>query len=130
MMIYIRREIFKFLFMVAALIISISLVFKLLRVSPDVTLAHLMERSVEGAVMVQFKPDDQKNDDVEELIEFLESIKDGSLIKFRDNWVFVGGKKTIAEIYFEQHIKNDRETNKYDAWPEMIEMEGCIPKLD
>ncbi|RXN12355.1 interferon-induced GTP-binding Mx-like protein [Labeo rohita] len=52
-----------------------------------------------------------------------------SQLKFRDNWVFVGGKKTMAQISFEQHMKNERETNKYDSWPEMIEMEGCIPQM-
>lgn len=27
-----------------------------------------------------------------------------------------------------QHMKNDREKNVYDGWPELIELEGCIPK--
>uniref|UniRef100_A0A8C9VV95 FAM3 metabolism regulating signaling molecule C n=1 Tax=Scleropages formosus TaxID=113540 RepID=A0A8C9VV95_SCLFO len=26
-----------------------------------------------------------------------------------------------------QHIKNSAETNKYEGWPEVLEMEGCIP---
>lgn len=30
-----------------------------------------------------------------------------------------------------QHIKNNKDTNKYEGWPEVVEMEGCIPqKLD
>ncbi|XP_045044157.2 protein FAM3A isoform X3 [Desmodus rotundus] len=27
-----------------------------------------------------------------------------------------------------QHVKNSRHTNKYEGWPEALEMEGCIPR--
>ncbi|XP_056107100.1 protein FAM3C isoform X3 [Rhinichthys klamathensis goyatoka] len=226
----------KFIFMMAALIISISFVLKLLQMNPELTVSNLVERSVGGGVYVPWKPDNHKNDGpkskcglpkpcpgkdfafkiysgatniigpqicfdgkmiiekdtrgnwpginiavinektgehvntgsfnmwngkVEDLIEFLKSIEDGSLvliasfddpatklndearaliadlgssyiskIKFRDNWIFVGGKKTITHVSFETHMKNDRETNKYESWPEMIELEGCIPRID
>ncbi|XP_056107097.1 protein FAM3C isoform X2 [Rhinichthys klamathensis goyatoka] len=235
-MIYVRREKLKFIFMMAALIISISFVLKLLQMNPELTVSNLVERSVGGGVYVPWKPDNHKNDGpkskcglpkpcpgkdfafkiysgatniigpqicfdgkmiiekdtrgnwpginiavinektgehvntgsfnmwngkVEDLIEFLKSIEDGSLvliasfddpatklndearaliadlgssyiskIKFRDNWIFVGGKKTITHVSFETHMKNDRETNKYESWPEMIELEGCIPRID
>ncbi|CAL8322766.1 protein FAM3C [Gadus morhua] len=46
---------------------------------------------------------------------------------FRDNWVFVGGKGDVAKGTFEKHMKNNQETNKYDGWPEMLQMDGCIP---
>lgn len=240
-MIYVRREKLKFILMVAAFMISIGLVFKLLQINPEVTLSNLIERSVDEMHLVPSKPDVGKkmmeikpnvpkakcdlakpcpagglafkmysgatnivgpqicfdgkmliqketrgnwlginiaviNEEtgehvktgsfnmwtgkVEELIEFLKSIEDGSFvlittfddpytklndeartllaelgsafiskIGFRDNWIFVGGKNTLARVYFEQHMKNDRDTNKYDGWPEMIEMEGCIPRL-
>ncbi|KAJ7329679.1 hypothetical protein JRQ81_015853 [Phrynocephalus forsythii] len=50
---------------------------------------------------------------------------------FRDNWVFCGGKGIKTKSPFEQHIKNNKDTNKYEGWPEVVEMEGCIPqKLD
>ncbi|XP_012816355.1 protein FAM3D isoform X2 [Xenopus tropicalis] len=49
-------------------------------------------------------------------------------IGFRDSWLFVGGKGISTKSPFEQHIKNNKETNKYDGWPEVLEMEGCIPK--
>lgn len=240
-MIYVRREKLKFILMVAALVISISLVLKLLQINTEETFSSLLERSVDGMHLVPLKRDDGKkmmeikhdavpkgkcglakpcpadglafkiysgatnivgpqicfdgkvliqkesrgnwqginiavinetgehvktgsfnmwNGKVEELIEFLISIEDGcfvlittfddpatklndkartllaglgsafiSQVGFRDNWIFVGGKKTLARVYFEQHMKNDRATNKYDGWPEMIEMEGCIPRL-
>ncbi|NP_001079695.1 Protein FAM3D-like [Xenopus laevis] len=49
-------------------------------------------------------------------------------INFRDSWLFVGGKGINSKSPFEQHIKNNKETNKYDGWPEVLEMEGCIPR--
>ncbi|KFO80647.1 Protein FAM3D, partial [Cuculus canorus] len=47
---------------------------------------------------------------------------------FRDNWVFLGAKGLKDKSPFEQHIKNNKETNKYDGWPELLEMEGCAPR--
>ncbi|XP_060617000.2 protein FAM3D [Anolis sagrei] len=47
---------------------------------------------------------------------------------FRDNWIFLGGKGLKNKSPFEQYLKNDKETNKYDGWPEVLEMEGCVPK--
>ncbi|XP_073425913.1 protein FAM3D [Dendrobates tinctorius] len=49
-------------------------------------------------------------------------------LKFRDSWTFVGGKGLKNKSPFEQHLKNDKETNKYDGWPEVLEISGCIPK--
>ncbi|KAL2093585.1 hypothetical protein ACEWY4_010897 [Coilia grayii] len=52
-------------------------------------------------------------------------------LAFRDNWVFAGGKGISGKSPFEQHIKNNRSNNKYENWPELLEMEGCLPqKLD
>ncbi|KAM9182545.1 protein FAM3D [Mergus octosetaceus] len=47
---------------------------------------------------------------------------------FRDNWVFLGAKGLQGKSPFEQHIKNDQKTNKYDGWPELLEIEGCAPR--
>uniref|UniRef100_A0A087Y2G5 ILEI/PANDER domain-containing protein n=1 Tax=Poecilia formosa TaxID=48698 RepID=A0A087Y2G5_POEFO len=47
---------------------------------------------------------------------------------YRDNWVFVGGKGTTGKSNFEKHMKSDDSKNKYDNWPEMVEVEGCVPK--
>ncbi|XP_044534031.1 protein FAM3C [Gracilinanus agilis] len=49
-------------------------------------------------------------------------------LDFRDNWVFCGGKGIKTKSPFEQHIKNNKDTNKYEGWPEVVEMEGCIPQ--
>ncbi|CAH2313033.1 FAM3D [Pelobates cultripes] len=47
---------------------------------------------------------------------------------FRDSWVFVGGKGLKDKSPYEQYLKNEKEKNKYDGWPEVLEMEGCIPQ--
>ncbi|XP_010280419.1 PREDICTED: protein FAM3D-like [Phaethon lepturus] len=49
-------------------------------------------------------------------------------VGFRDNWVFLGAKGLKNKSPFEEHIKNDEKTNKYDGWPELLEMEGCAPR--
>uniref|UniRef100_A0A663F2R8 FAM3 metabolism regulating signaling molecule D n=1 Tax=Aquila chrysaetos chrysaetos TaxID=223781 RepID=A0A663F2R8_AQUCH len=51
-----------------------------------------------------------------------------STLGFRDNWVFLGAKGLKNKSPFEEHIKNDEKKNKYDGWPEMLEMEGCAPR--
>ncbi|KAM9226966.1 protein FAM3D [Leptosomus discolor] len=53
-----------------------------------------------------------------------------SKLGFRDNWVFLGAKGLRNKTPFEEHIKNDKETNKYDGWPELLEMEGCAPRKE
>lgn len=36
--------------------------------------------------------------------------------------------KYYTVVVFQQHIKNNKDTNKYEGWPEVVEMEGCIPQ--
>lgn len=50
-------------------------------------------------------------------------------LSFRDNWIFVGGKKLQSPPGFEEHVASDKEKNKFGNWPGTITMEGCIPKL-
>ncbi|XP_054476507.1 protein FAM3D [Anoplopoma fimbria] len=49
-------------------------------------------------------------------------------VGFRDNWVFVGGKDVSVLSNFEKYLKNDSTKNKYEDWPELIEIYGCIAK--
>ncbi|XP_029471692.1 protein FAM3C isoform X2 [Rhinatrema bivittatum] len=67
------------------------------------------------------------NDEARKIISELGSVSIGNLA-FRDNWVFVGGKGIKTKSPFEQHIKNNKDTNKYEGWPEVVEMEGCVPQ--
>ncbi|XP_007649037.1 protein FAM3D [Cricetulus griseus] len=47
---------------------------------------------------------------------------------FRDSWVFLGAKDLKNKSPFEQFLKNNPETNKYEGWPELLELEGCVPR--
>ncbi|KAM8994731.1 protein FAM3D-like [Ara ararauna] len=51
-----------------------------------------------------------------------------SRLGFRDSWVFLGAKGLKNKSPFEEYIKNSKTTNKYDGWPELLEMEGCAPR--
>ncbi|KAM9327830.1 protein FAM3C [Pholidichthys leucotaenia] len=72
-------------------------------------------------------PASKLNDEARKLIADLGSTAVNNLA-FRDNWIFVGGKGIRTKSPFEQHIKNNAETNKFEGWPEVLEMEGCIPQ--
>lgn len=84
----------------------------------------------EGTIVMMASFDDpatKLNDEARKLIADLGS-SSISNVKFRDNWIFVGGKGIKTKSPFEQHIKNSAETNKFDGWPDVLEMEGCIPQ--
>ncbi|XP_058534762.1 protein FAM3D isoform X2 [Ochotona princeps] len=49
-------------------------------------------------------------------------------VGFRDSWVFLGARDLKSKSPFEQYLKNSPETNKYEGWPELLEMEGCVPR--
>uniref|UniRef100_UPI00398E92BE protein FAM3C-like n=1 Tax=Pristiophorus japonicus TaxID=55135 RepID=UPI00398E92BE len=67
------------------------------------------------------------NDEARKLVSDLGSASIANL-GFRDNWIFVGAKGIQSKSPFELHIKNNKDTNKYEGWPEVLEMEGCVPQ--
>ncbi|TNM91674.1 hypothetical protein fugu_020054 [Takifugu bimaculatus] len=84
----------------------------------------------DGTIVMMASFDDvytKLNDEAKHLISDLGSSVINTL-GFRDSWIFVGGKGIRTKSPFEQHIKNNKETNKYDGWPEVLEMEGCVPQ--
>ncbi|KAL4658418.1 protein FAM3C-like [Arapaima gigas] len=50
-------------------------------------------------------------------------------IEFRDSWVFVGRKGIGSKSPFEQIKKRSKDGDIYNGWPELVEMDGCIPHL-
>ncbi|XP_029317903.1 protein FAM3C [Cottoperca gobio] len=90
----------------------------------------LLKEIEDGTVvmMASFdEPSTKLNDEARKLISDLGSSAVSNL-GFRDNWIFVGGKGIKTKSPFEQHIKNSADTNKFEGWPEVLEMEGCLPK--
>ncbi|XP_049623022.1 protein FAM3A isoform X2 [Suncus etruscus] len=72
-------------------------------------------------------PATKMNDETRKLFSELGSrnVRD---LAFRDSWVFVGAKGVHKKSPFEQHVKNSKRSNKYEGWPEALDMEGCIPR--
>lgn len=94
------------------------------------TLITFLKTIEEGTVVMMATFDDSAsklNDESKKMIGELGS-SSISTLDFRDNWIFVGGKGIKTKSPFEQHIKNNADTNKYEGWPEVLEMEGCIPQ--
>ncbi|KAG7471841.1 hypothetical protein MATL_G00102320 [Megalops atlanticus] len=71
-------------------------------------------------------PATKLNDEARALFEELGSTAVKEL-GFRDSWVFVGAKGIENKSPFEQRMKNSKSSNKYEGWPESLEMDGCIP---
>ncbi|CAL9702996.1 unnamed protein product [Knipowitschia caucasica] len=71
-------------------------------------------------------PATKLNDEARKLFEELGSTAVKELA-FRDSWVFVGAKGIENKSPFEQRMKNSKSSNKYEGWPESLEMDGCIP---
>ncbi|XP_044535411.1 protein FAM3C-like [Gracilinanus agilis] len=104
-------------------------------VGRGINVALVNAKTVEALYIKYF---DMWGGDVAPFIEFLKSIPDGTIVlmgtyddratklarlrstaiinlDFRDNWVFCGGKGIKAKSSFEQHIKNNKDTNKYEG---------------
>ncbi|TNN58403.1 Protein FAM3C [Liparis tanakae] len=84
----------------------------------------------DGTVVMMASFDDlstKLNDEAKKLIADLGSSVISNM-GFRDNWIFVGGKGIKTKSPFELHIKNSADTNKFDGWPDVLEMEGCVPQ--
>ncbi|XP_056394623.1 protein FAM3A isoform X1 [Hyla sarda] len=84
----------------------------------------------EGTLVLLASYDDpatKMNEDARKMFSGLgsSSIKE---VAFRDSWVFVGAKGVQDKSPFEQHIKNSKSNNKYEGWPEAVELEGCVPQ--
>ncbi|XP_037761701.1 protein FAM3D [Chelonia mydas] len=83
-----------------------------------------------GTIVIVASYDDpatKLNDEARTLLTNLGS-SHASKLAFRDNWTFVGAKGLKDKSPYEQHLKNEAAKNKYDGWPEVLEMEGCLPK--
>ncbi|XP_008048120.1 protein FAM3D isoform X2 [Carlito syrichta] len=72
-------------------------------------------------------PGTKMNDEIRKLFSNLGSSY-AKQLGFRDSWVFLGAKDLKDKSPFEQYLKNDPDTNKYEGWPELLELEGCVPQ--
>ncbi|XP_006862185.1 PREDICTED: protein FAM3D [Chrysochloris asiatica] len=72
-------------------------------------------------------PGTKMNDNIRTLFSNLGS-SHAKQLGYRDSWVFLGARNLRSKSPFEQFIKNVPETNKYEGWPELLELEGCVPR--
>ncbi|XP_023686918.1 protein FAM3C-like isoform X2 [Paramormyrops kingsleyae] len=95
----------------------------------DVKLLINFLKSIEEGTLVMMATFDESstklNEEARKLISDLGSLSINKL-GLRDNWIFVGAKGIKRKRPFEQHLVNNADTNKYEAWPDFVEMEGCI----
>ncbi|XP_032267522.1 protein FAM3D [Phoca vitulina] len=99
--------------------------------SGDVNLlVKFLKEIPEGTLVLMASYDDpgtKMNDETRKLLSSLGSSYANQL-GFRDSWVFLGAKDLKDKSPFEQFLKNNPDTNKYDGWPELLELEGCVPQ--
>ncbi|XP_030587446.1 protein FAM3C-like isoform X2 [Archocentrus centrarchus] len=96
-------------------------------VKPLIDFLNIIEKGSIVIIASYDEPSTKLNDEARKLIADLGSSAISS-VGYRDNWVFVGAKGATLKTPFEKHLKNEEEKNKYDGWPEMIELYGCVPK--
>uniref|UniRef100_A0A2K5S6T0 FAM3 metabolism regulating signaling molecule D n=1 Tax=Cebus imitator TaxID=2715852 RepID=A0A2K5S6T0_CEBIM len=92
-------------------------------------LVKFLKEIPEGALVLVASYDDpgtKMNDEARKLFANLGSSY-AKQLGFRDSWVFIGAKNLRNKSPFEQFLKNNPKTNKYEGWPELLEMEGCVP---
>ncbi|KAK7891772.1 hypothetical protein WMY93_023735 [Mugilogobius chulae] len=93
-------------------------------------LTDLLKRTKTGSIVLMASYDEPASKLDEEARKLILELGSSSVktLGFRDNWVFVGGKGANVQSPFEKIIKNEQPKNKYDGWPEVIDLSGCIPK--
>ncbi|XP_047546706.1 protein FAM3D isoform X2 [Lutra lutra] len=99
--------------------------------SGDVTLlVKFLKEIPEGTLVLVASYDDpgtKMNDETRKLLTNLGSSY-AKQLGFRDSWVFLGARDLRDKSPFEQFLKNNPDTNKYEGWPELLELEGCVPQ--
>lgn len=95
-----------------------NLLVKFLAEIPDSTLVLVASYDDPGTKM---------NEEIRKLFSNLGSSY-AKQLGFRDSWVFLGAKDLKNKSPFEQYLKNSPELNKYEGWPELLELEGCVPR--
>lgn len=96
-------------------------------VKPLIDLLNTIEKDSIVMMASYDEPSTKLNNEARKLIAELGSSVISSLA-YRDNWLFVGAKGATSKTRFEKHLKSNAEKNKYNGWPEMIELDGCVPK--
>ncbi|KAK2505460.1 hypothetical protein MC885_017696, partial [Smutsia gigantea] len=93
-------------------------------------LVRFLREIPEGTLVLVASYDDpgtKMSDEIRTLLSNLGSSY-AKEVGFRDSWVFLGARDLKSKSPFEQYLKNNPNTNKYEGWPELLELEGCVPQ--
>lgn len=93
-------------------------------------LVKFLKEITEGTLVLVASYDDpgtKMNDEIRKLFSQLGS-SHAKQLGFRDSWVFLGARDIKHNSPFEQFLKNNQDMNKYEGWPELLELEGCVPQ--
>ncbi|XP_036725855.1 protein FAM3D isoform X2 [Balaenoptera musculus] len=93
-------------------------------------LVKFLKEIPEGMLVLVASYDDpgtKMNDEIRKLFSNLGSTY-AKQLGFRDSWVFLGARDLNSKSPFEEFLKNNPDVNKYDGWPELLELEGCVPQ--
>ncbi|TNN83290.1 Protein FAM3C [Liparis tanakae] len=93
-------------------------------------LLEFLESIKAGSAVLMASYDDPSTRLTKEARQLISDLGSSSVtsLGFRDNWVFVGGKGAAVHSSFEKLLQNNKNNNKYENWPELIEIQGCIPR--
>lgn len=97
--------------------------------SPEDTLKYLKELKPGTIVLVASYNDvaPKLTNEIKEMFVKMGSTSVTS-VKTRDSWVFAGTAGSNTKSHFEKHLANDANTNVYEGWPDMVEVNGCLPR--
>ncbi|VCW77384.1 unnamed protein product, partial [Gulo gulo] len=85
-------------------------------------LVKFLKEIPEGSLVLAASYDDpgtKMNDETRKLLTNLGSSY-AKQLGFRDSLVFLGVKDIRDKSPFEQFLKNNPDTNKYEGWPELL----------
>uniref|UniRef100_A0AAY4B946 ILEI/PANDER domain-containing protein n=1 Tax=Denticeps clupeoides TaxID=299321 RepID=A0AAY4B946_9TELE len=54
--------------------------------------------------------------------------KEIETLGFRDAWVFAGAHTIQGNSIYEKILKNNETNNKYNGWPDLVDLGDCFPK--
>lgn len=94
-------------------------------------LVKFLQEISEGMLVLVASYDDpgtKMNDEIRKIFSKLGS-SHADQLGFRDSWVFLGARDIKNKSPFEQFLKNNPNVNKYEGWPERLELEGCVPRM-
>lgn len=97
---------------------------------PEEILSYL-QKIEQGSIVLLASFDDMTPKLTDEIRDVLEHMGSSLIktVKGKDNWVFAGTPGAAKKSPFEKMVVSDPQKNMYEDWPEVVEINGCFPKI-